>query len=242
MPAGRWRQRSPQLVRGRAAAGRRCVLGLATGSTPTGVYDELVRLHKSRGAELRQRGDVQPGRVLPDAAGQTCRAITGSCGSICSTAIDVPGRNRSTSPTGRCPRTDVDAYCAAYERADQADAGGNRPAAAGDRPDGARGVQRAGERAGQPDAADHAGPGDPARRRQRLLRRAEHVPRRADHHGRGDDPGRPSASSCWRSGRTRPAMVAKAVEGPVTAGDRRQLPPAAPRRPPPTWTSPPPPI
>ena len=28
-------------------AGRRCVLGLATGSTPTHVYRELVRTHKS---------------------------------------------------------------------------------------------------------------------------------------------------------------------------------------------------
>jgi len=33
-------------IRERAAAGKSCVLGLATGSTPTGIYDELVRLHK----------------------------------------------------------------------------------------------------------------------------------------------------------------------------------------------------
>jgi len=34
------------LIRTRQAAGQRCVLGLATGSTPTGVYAELVRLHR----------------------------------------------------------------------------------------------------------------------------------------------------------------------------------------------------
>lgn len=34
------------LIRSRAAEGRSCVLGLATGSTPVGVYDELVRLHR----------------------------------------------------------------------------------------------------------------------------------------------------------------------------------------------------
>jgi glucosamine-6-phosphate deaminase len=34
------------LIRQRAADGRNCVLGLATGSTPVGVYDELVRLHR----------------------------------------------------------------------------------------------------------------------------------------------------------------------------------------------------
>ena len=34
------------LIRERAARGQRAVLGLATGSTPQGVYEELVRLHR----------------------------------------------------------------------------------------------------------------------------------------------------------------------------------------------------
>jgi len=34
-----------KLIRERAAAGQQCVLGLATGSTPTTIYDELIRLH-----------------------------------------------------------------------------------------------------------------------------------------------------------------------------------------------------
>ena len=37
------------LVRQRAAENKPCVLGLATGSTPTSVYEELVRLHKEEG-------------------------------------------------------------------------------------------------------------------------------------------------------------------------------------------------
>lgn len=37
------------LIRSRQAEGRTCVLGLATGSTPTGVYDELIRLHREEG-------------------------------------------------------------------------------------------------------------------------------------------------------------------------------------------------
>ena len=37
------------LIRQRAAEGRNCVLGLATGSTPVGVYDELVRMHREEG-------------------------------------------------------------------------------------------------------------------------------------------------------------------------------------------------
>jgi len=41
------------LIRKRAAEGKTCVLGLATGSTPTGVYAELVRLHKQQGLSFR---------------------------------------------------------------------------------------------------------------------------------------------------------------------------------------------
>ncbi len=37
------------LIRARTASGKRCVLGLATGATPVGVYAELVRLHREEG-------------------------------------------------------------------------------------------------------------------------------------------------------------------------------------------------
>jgi len=40
------------LIRQRAAEGRNCVLGLATGSTPVGVYNELVRMHRDEGLSL----------------------------------------------------------------------------------------------------------------------------------------------------------------------------------------------
>jgi glucosamine-6-phosphate deaminase len=37
------------LIRDRAAKGKACVLGLATGSTPVGIYSELVRMHQQEG-------------------------------------------------------------------------------------------------------------------------------------------------------------------------------------------------
>ena len=37
------------LIRSKKEAGKPCVLGLATGSSPTGVYDELVRMHREEG-------------------------------------------------------------------------------------------------------------------------------------------------------------------------------------------------
>ena len=41
------------LIRARGAEGRRTVLGLATGSTPVGVYRELIRLHRDEGLSFR---------------------------------------------------------------------------------------------------------------------------------------------------------------------------------------------
>ena len=35
-----------RLIRSRSQEGKPCVLGLATGSTPLGIYDELIRLHR----------------------------------------------------------------------------------------------------------------------------------------------------------------------------------------------------
>jgi glucosamine-6-phosphate deaminase len=37
------------IIRDKQSRGETCVLGLATGSTPTGVYDELIRLHREEG-------------------------------------------------------------------------------------------------------------------------------------------------------------------------------------------------
>src|SRR5690242_15950322 len=41
------------LIRGRVGQARKAVLGLATGSTPQGVYEELVRLHRAEGLSFR---------------------------------------------------------------------------------------------------------------------------------------------------------------------------------------------
>ena len=44
--------RIAELIRSRQLEGRHCVLGLATGTTPVGVYDELVRLHTEQGLSM----------------------------------------------------------------------------------------------------------------------------------------------------------------------------------------------
>ncbi len=41
------------LIREKAGQNQQCVLGLATGSTPTGVYQQLIRLHHEEGLSFR---------------------------------------------------------------------------------------------------------------------------------------------------------------------------------------------
>ena len=43
-----------KLIREKAAKGEQCVLGLATGSSPIRVYDELVRMHREEGLSFRK--------------------------------------------------------------------------------------------------------------------------------------------------------------------------------------------
>ncbi len=50
--ARRVARRIAEVIRERRAAGARPVLGLATGSTPIGVYRELVRLHRDEGLDF----------------------------------------------------------------------------------------------------------------------------------------------------------------------------------------------
>src|SRR5207247_6713335 len=52
--ARRIARRMAEIIRERAAAGRGAVLGLATGSTPIGVYRELMRLHREEGLDWSQ--------------------------------------------------------------------------------------------------------------------------------------------------------------------------------------------
>ena len=44
--------RMAEVIRERQASGRRAVLGLATGSTPIGIYRELIRLHREAGLDF----------------------------------------------------------------------------------------------------------------------------------------------------------------------------------------------
>ena len=109
------------LVRAKAAAGQRCVLGLATGSTPTGVYDELIRLHRTDGLSFGNvvtfnLDEYYPMR--PD-ANQSYRRFMNE---HLFDHIDIDPANAHV-PDGTLAADRVHDYCRAYEQAIR-DAGG----------------------------------------------------------------------------------------------------------------------
>ena len=109
------------LVRGKAAAGQRCVLGLATGSTPVGVYDELARLHRDDGLSFANVVTFNLDEYYPmqPASLQSYRRFMHE---HLFDRIDVPA-GQVHVPDGTVPAEKVAAYCEDYERQIR-DAGG----------------------------------------------------------------------------------------------------------------------
>ena len=103
------------LVRQRNAEGRSAVLGLATGSTPIGVYRELIRLHQQEGLSFRhvvtfnldEYWPMQPERI---------HSYHRFMWENFFRHVDVaPGNVHLLS--GTTPRADIDSTCDAYEAA-----------------------------------------------------------------------------------------------------------------------------
>src|SRR2546422_171747 len=110
-----------EVVARETAAKGRCVVGLATGSTPLGIYRELIRRH--------QVGEVDFSRVVtfnldeyypmrPDSPHSYRRYMWENLFAH----VNVPPENVHL-PDGSTPREQLAAHCAAYERA-IVDAGG----------------------------------------------------------------------------------------------------------------------
>ena len=103
------------LIRERNATGASAVLGLATGSTPIGVYRELVRLHKEEGLSFRHvvtfnLDEYYP--MPPDSIHSYHRFMWENLFSH----VDIDPANVHI-PDGTVPRERVDEYCREYEEA-----------------------------------------------------------------------------------------------------------------------------
>ena len=119
--AGAVARRIAELIRRRRAEGRGAVLGLATGSTPIGVYRELIRLHREEGLSFRDvtafnLDEYYP--MAPDSPHSYRRFMRENL--FDHIDIDPAGIH---IPAGDCPREEVDAMCRRYEDAIRA-AGG----------------------------------------------------------------------------------------------------------------------
>ncbi len=107
-------QEIKELIHSRLTEGRNAVLGLATGSTPTGLYRELIRLHKEDGLSFKNvvtfNLDEYYG-LRPDHPESYSRFMREQLFDH----IDIPAENTHV-PDGLVDRQEVFAYCQDYEQ------------------------------------------------------------------------------------------------------------------------------
>lgn len=102
------------LIRQKQSSGQMCVLGLATGSTPTTVYGELVRMHKEEGLSFKNvvtfnLDEYYPMR--PDALQSYVRFMN----EYLFDHVDILPENVHI-PDGTLPKDKVHEYCLEYEK------------------------------------------------------------------------------------------------------------------------------
>lgn len=102
-----------ELIRKRQEEGKNAVLGLATGSTPVKVYDELIRLHRQEGLSFRNvitfnLDEYYP--MEPDALQSYVRFMKEHLFNH----IDIPEENIHI-PSGTIPKEEIAAWCEQYE-------------------------------------------------------------------------------------------------------------------------------
>src|SRR3954447_26473159 len=108
-------QEIADLIRGKSMMGQRCVLGLATGSTPTGVYAELVRMHRDEALSFANvvtfnLDEYYP--MKPDELQSYHRFMQEQLFAH----VDIDPKNLHI-PSGTVALSELSEHCAEYERA-----------------------------------------------------------------------------------------------------------------------------
>ena len=101
------------LVRARNQAGKPTVLGLATGSTPVGLYRELIRRHKDEGLDLSRVITFNLDEYYPMAR-DDAHSYFHWMHKTFFDHVNIPAANVNI-PDGTLPADEVDAFCAGYE-------------------------------------------------------------------------------------------------------------------------------
>jgi glucosamine-6-phosphate deaminase len=102
------------LIRERAAKGQKAILGLATGSTPQGVYDELVRLHREEGLSFKNVVTFNLDEYWPMKR-DDLQSYHRFMHEYLFDHIDIDPKNVNI-PDGTLERDAVGPFCAEYER------------------------------------------------------------------------------------------------------------------------------
>lgn len=103
------------LIRAKREAGGRAVLGLATGSTPQAVYDELVRLHREEGLSFRGVVTFNLDEYWPMAPDEL-QSYRRFMREHLFDHVDIDPADTHV-PDGTVGRDDVEGFCDRYERA-----------------------------------------------------------------------------------------------------------------------------
>ncbi len=113
--------RIAELIRERNAEGRPAVLGLATGSTPIGIYREVIRLHREEGLDFSGVVTFNLDEYYPMEP-TSIHSYHRFMWENLFDHVNVDPANVHI-PAGDLPRADIDRYCREYESA-IAEAGG----------------------------------------------------------------------------------------------------------------------
>jgi glucosamine-6-phosphate deaminase len=101
------------LIKNRQQEGKNCVLGLATGSTPTRVYAELVRMHKQEGLSFKHVYTFNLDEYYPMQP-DNLQSYVRFMNEHLFNHIDIP-KNQIHIPDGTLPKEKVADFCREYE-------------------------------------------------------------------------------------------------------------------------------
>ena len=93
---------------------QKCVLGLATGSSPVKVYDELVRMHKEEGLSFKNVITFNLDEYYPMEK-QDIQSYWYFMHEHLFNHIDIPKENINI-PDGTVSHDELEAYCANYDK------------------------------------------------------------------------------------------------------------------------------
>jgi glucosamine-6-phosphate deaminase len=102
------------LIRAKDKNGEKTVLGLATGVTPIGVYEELVRLHKEEGLSFKDVITFNLDEYYPMKPSAVQSYVTFMYDNLFS-HVDIDKKNVHI-PNGTLKQDDVPAFCLEYEQ------------------------------------------------------------------------------------------------------------------------------